>query len=299
MKEFLAYVAGAIALGVFLFISGVVLGGRKSWGKVNKVLQGQDGALSTSKVQWFAWTAIVIFSYVAIYAARALQGHFQAVDAIPPNVLLVLGFSTTTMTAAKGITTAYVANGRLIGKAASADAPTKGGLLASDSGVPDLSKIQLMSWTVIAIGIYLCTVGATIHGIATLKHGAPEPGLPDIDGALMVLMGLSQGGYLGKKLVTTNTPQLTAVTPPKIAPGGSVALSGSGFGPQAASSSLCVNDVAVPIADGQWSDTAISFTAPANRPDGTAYPRNTIVQVGVYVGGQPGASTLALVINPS
>jgi len=105
------------------------------------------------------------------------------------------------MATAKGVTTAYVAGGRLA-KAAAGDNP-KGGLLTDDAGVTDLSKVQLMTWTLIAIGIYVYSLVPNITAIISQHQ---DLGLPDIDTALMVVTGLSQGGYVGKKLVTLTQP---------------------------------------------------------------------------------------------
>ena len=58
----------------------------------------------------------------------------------------------------------------------------------------------MIGFTFIAIGIFLATF---IHQIQTNSLNA---GLPNIDSSLLVLMGVSQGGYLGKKLVSVVTP---------------------------------------------------------------------------------------------
>jgi hypothetical protein len=41
-----------------------------------------------------------------------------------------------------------------------------------------------------------------------VAHAQFTSGLPDIDPALVVLMGLGQAAYLGKKLISTTTPIL-------------------------------------------------------------------------------------------
>jgi hypothetical protein len=90
-----------------------------------------------------------------------------------------------------------------------------GGIFQDDSGAPELAKIQMMGFTIIAIGVFLATVG---HQVATDDISA---GLPNIDSSLLVLMGISQGGYLGKKLVTFGTPALYTqirLTPPPAIP---------------------------------------------------------------------------------
>lgn len=264
---------------------------------IGSLIGGKDGPWSTSKLQWLLWTGTIIFAYVAVFTARAMQGHHEAVSDIPPNVLLVLGFSAGTMTVAKGITSAYVANGR-VAKTGS------GGLLADDGNATDLSKVQLVSWTVIAIGIYIYTAIATVHSIANPPAGTTKvPGLPDIDGALMVLTGLSQGGYLGKKLVSATAPQLTSLTPSSATTGQSVVLTGSGFGDDMGTNVLCLDDIQIAVAPDtsqppkpQWTDTKIGFVVPTSHPSGNAFTPNQIVKIGVYVNGQAGTSTLPLVV---
>lgn len=127
---------------------------------------------------------VVVFAYVAIWAARALKGNFAPVTEIPQNLLIAMGLSVTMMAAAKGITVAYVASGRVIKTSTeSEDKPDKGlgPIVSSDEGDPDLSKIQMMIWTLIAVAIYLFAVVDQIRGGHVL---------PDIDASLMVLMGL-------------------------------------------------------------------------------------------------------------
>lgn len=74
---------------------------------------------------------------------------------------------------------------------------TKGGLFYDDHGYPDLSQIQLISWTVIGIGIFLLKTLSDVIG----SSGAVS-GLPDIDQTLLMLMGIGQGAYIGKKIIT-------------------------------------------------------------------------------------------------
>lgn len=205
--------AGIAAVALFLALATIAIvvtpsspSGRRNW---LLLIEGQDGPLSTSKAQWCLWTAVIAGSYVAVYAARASVGLSTASMAVPANVLLVLGFSATTMATAKGVTTAYLAGGRL--SKGSPDKNPPGGLLTDDAGITDLSKVQLMTWTIIAVGIYVYTLVTTITAILAHKQNL---GLPDIDTALMVLMGLSQGGYVAKKLVTVNPPAAARVAAP-------------------------------------------------------------------------------------
>jgi hypothetical protein len=111
-----------------------------------------------------------------------------------------MGISITTMAAAKGITVNYLNNKKITQNSAT-NANTQGilALFNDDDGLPDLSKIQMLAWTVIAIAVYLFQLNYQIKNSA-----ASSLSLPDIDTTLMALMGLGQAGYLGKKIVSTN-----------------------------------------------------------------------------------------------
>jgi hypothetical protein len=115
-----------------------------------------------------------------------------------------------------------------------------------------------MAFTIIAIGIFLATV---FHQIVI---GDIKDGLPNIDSSLLVLMGISQGGYLSKKLVTFGTPALFAPNPLSGPPGAAVTVTCSGLGAQQGNSQLLLNGA--PIAVTAWSDTSIQFTVPADDP---------------------------------
>jgi len=157
---------------------------------------GQDIRLSISKLQLLLWTLVVVFSYVSIYAFRLRYGDTAALAEIPPNLFLVLGFSVTGGLGSKGITQYLVKNSFL--KKDKATEPKASDLFRDDGGYPAIYKMQLFFWTLIAILIYLISLEKTLS-VAELDL---PPTLPEIDTALMVLMGISQGAYLGKKVVS-------------------------------------------------------------------------------------------------
>ncbi len=282
----LAYLFGVGVLVVAVVVTFVVTGG-KPW----TVIDGADGRPSTSKFQWTIWTAVVLFSYSAIYFARARNGFWDALPDVPPNILIVMGFSTTTMVVAKGITTQYVANGRVVKPAGN-----QGGLLSDDTGQSDLSKVQLVMWTLLAIGIYLAIVVKQVSAVAAGSSvQGSNVGLPDIDASLMVLMGLAHGGYLGKKLVTATQPAPTSVSPPRAAAGQVITVAGSGFGALQGTSVLTLNDNPVNVS--AWSDTKIVFALPRRLPDGTVVVAGITLQIGLLVNGQPAGQLLPLPIS--
>src|SRR5207237_8970961 len=130
-----------------------------------KLTTGKDGRPSTSKFQLILWTFVVIFAYVVLYAMRLQRGDGSAINQIPGTVLLALGVSIGTTTLARGITSSQVARGKVAKKKRDETPDGKARhLLQDDDDEVDLSKIQLLAWTLIAAGIFLIAVGHTVRG---------------------------------------------------------------------------------------------------------------------------------------
>ena len=106
--------AGAIGIGIAVLVALYVITAliTHHWNPVD-LFRGFDGFASTSKLQWFLWLVVILFAYAALWALRAEQGMYQALSTIPVNLLTVLGFSTATAAAAKGITSGFVQTGKM------------------------------------------------------------------------------------------------------------------------------------------------------------------------------------------
>lgn len=284
------WLAVLIGLGVLalLYLMSAVFGSWNPW----KLVEGADGRASTSKFQWMLWIVVIVFAYTVLWVLRAKQGDYSAISQVPVNLLTVLGFSTGTAAAAKGITSGYAQTNRVAKPPAAtqgaAAGTSQGGILQDDTGMPELAKIQMVGFTLIAVGIFLATV---IHQIASKQVTTT---LPNLDSSLLVLMGISQGGYLGKKLVTFGTPTLYPPVPPQAVAGTSITLPGVNLGAPPAGSGLTAAPGSqltlngVPISPSSWSDSSIAFSVPAAAPaDGAPWtlPKQT-VQLAVTVGGQ-------------
>ena len=180
------YFYAFLSLAAFYWISVFVTGSANPF----HIAMGADGRLSTSKFQFFVWTAVIVFVYVLLFGTLDWK-HREILSSIPYNVLLVMGFSVTTAVGAKGITVSYLNSGQ-IAKPASAQAggdTSLSGLVAhDDSGTPDLTKVQMLIWTVIATVVYLYRVHHTLAGIAACNLTTTPPDtlckFPDIDPSL-------------------------------------------------------------------------------------------------------------------
>jgi hypothetical protein len=275
------WIAALIGLGVLgLLWAFVALANKKIGWRIWKLIEGADGAPSTSKFQWFVWLVAILFSYTVLWVLRARGGDWSAIANVPGNLLAVLGFSTTTAVAAKGIAVGYLQSGRITkANAQAGTVAAQGGILVDDTGYPELAKIQMVGFTFIAVGIFLATV---IHQIVS---DPVQTELPNIDSSLLVLMGLSQGGYIGKKLVSVTTPVLYPISPPSVARSSAVTLQGASFGQSQGGSQLLLDGYAIPATT--WSDTSITFDVP------TIYPGASLnwnppqpVRIAVEIGGQ-------------
>lgn len=206
----------AVALLIVMYLFYVIASGRLNplW-----IAIGEDGKLSSSKLQFLMWTSVVLYSYTALAASRL--GHATPADAndsLPLNVLIAMGLSLTTASAAKGIAVAYQRNRQI----ATTNANAPGArldlryLVTMDDGrTPDLPKIQMLAWTVVAAVTYSIDLIRHFSAYSACTAAGPSGTamacFPDIDTALMVLMGLGQGAYIGGKLVSTNAGSVTDV----------------------------------------------------------------------------------------
>jgi hypothetical protein len=158
-----------------------------------RIAEGADGRTSTSKAQFLLWTTVVVPCYGALFVANWRAGHVDDSLAMPENLLAALGISASTVVGAKAL--------YLGGKEKPAKTQTgprsRGGILTDDTGFPELAKIQLVAWTLLAIAIFCVRVTEQLRtAIGDPTHVAV---MPDIDAALLTLMGIGHAGYFGKK----------------------------------------------------------------------------------------------------
>lgn len=288
-EDLIPYFAGAGTLFVVCMLC------KLQYGTWNPLVfgKGADGRPSTSKMQFWLWTLVVLFAYSALYAARVERGYFAAIPEFPHNLLLAMGFSIATAAGAKGITVSYVRSGQLVQDRTDSK---KGGVLQDDKGNADLAKMQLMAWTYVAVVIYLINL---VHRISFTKiTDVKQLQLPDIDGSLMVLMGLGNGAYLGKKLITTTAVRLTGLSPSSAKANDPVTLSGQEFGGSQNGSQITIDDL--PLAGTwvvDWKEAQIRFKIPDTHPSGAAWTRGQRITIGVIAGGQESANRLPLTID--
>jgi hypothetical protein len=276
-------------------------------GKLNpfSFVIGEDQRPSTSILKPYLWTIVVVFSYVSIYAARLHKGVWQVDMSIPPNVLLAMTYDVVTAVAARSITETKVRSGEIVKppppppatRAATANpADGAGAVVLSDDGQADLSKIQALVWTFIAIVAYLFAVTHTVSQIMGSQTPA-DIKFPDIDAVMMVLMGLGNAAYLGKKLVSTETPRLRDLSPVSGPKRTEIKLSGNAFGASQGGSKITIDGLEVVETPQAWSDTLITFLLPEKHPNGNEWSPPQTIRIGVIIGGRTGANELPFVVT--
>jgi len=87
-------------------------------------------------------------------------------------------------------------------------------MVTDNKGNLDLSKVQMLIWTVVALTAYVVQM---IHGLRQFDY--MNPALPNVSETLVVLMGVSQGAYLGRKAFP-ESPLPSAAPPAAAAPDG-------------------------------------------------------------------------------
>ncbi|GEM_PF-1124270 len=195
------YLGAALVLGVLWLGFRIGTGSWRFW----KIAVGVDGRYSSSRFQGLVWSIVVLFSYVAMFVARAHAGSVEPIRAIPPNVLVALGLSLGTTAAAAGITSSRVSRQVEVKSQPGAEARGFAALVEDDNGRPDLAKAQLLAWAFVTLAVYVvATTDAVSRTLATTDLSL-IPGLPDIDTTLLVLSGIGQGSYLANKAAATPT----------------------------------------------------------------------------------------------
>jgi hypothetical protein len=155
---------------------------------------------SLALFQFTLWTFVISFSYLGIYLTRILNGGTGLGD-LESTILILLGLSVTAPIINKVISNYKYANSGCSGSL------PKYSTMLEENGKISLTRFQFFLWTWVSIVIFFGVLG---YDIATLSEDKIDDfGLPVINETLLVLMGLSQAGYLGAKSVTKIDPIIT------------------------------------------------------------------------------------------
>lgn len=200
---------------LLIFLSYVLLRG-----KLKCLIVGEDNLYSKSKLQIAVWFFVLITTYISVFVIRYYYSDYNLIGGItiPSNLLLLSGLSALTFGAAKGLALANINKGfKKIDS--TGNTPKFADFFQDDNGNVDLGDFQLIVITFLAVAIYIVQVFAFLEVVQLSRFVT----LPDVDSALLTVVGLGHGSYLVKKAVgegpmsrksttTTNPPPVKAET---------------------------------------------------------------------------------------
>jgi hypothetical protein len=187
--------------------------------------------LSLSRLQFAAWTVMILSALLAAVLANLTLGWEQPLDIqIPQELFILMGISTTSLVAspallsstrdrkpdpkaegagllalqAQGYQDVYAGNTLVVANTVPSRARWADLLKGDEFGnaaVLDLSKVQMLIFTFVLVLAYGGAVAARFAGA-----DGPVLALPEIQDGMNVLLGISHTGYLSTKAVS-HTPE--------------------------------------------------------------------------------------------
>lgn len=179
---------GSVALlALALFQNRLVSAARKAnpnlryW---DLIVTSEDNRYSLSRLQFYLWFAVIAISYAAVCAASGTLSD------VPANLYVLMGINAASAVAS----TAIALKNEALTKRQAAEAPHWFRDIFLDSqNTLDLPRTQMFMWTLVIL------VGYLVALVSHFKRG--QLTLPVLPEGLLVLMGISQGAYLGSKAV--------------------------------------------------------------------------------------------------
>jgi hypothetical protein len=231
---------------------------------------------SLALTQFLIWTVIISFSYILVSILRIHEGIIAYPENFPINLLLLMGISIA-VPVASGKMSPLIYGKKNKAKPEPDKLEPFWKMLLED-GKPTLAKLQMSLWTLIGVLVYLFILGSTLRLAMT---DITKLTIPDIDITLVFLMGLSQGAYLGGKLVLMSTTDaevskpaepvqgdqpsavITVIQPDYGKPGDTISIYGKGFGNS--KEAVWFDAIKITGADiTDWSEKSITLKIPVS-----------------------------------
>lgn len=179
------------------------------------ILIDSRGRYSLTHFQLVIWSLVILPLIAGVFFGRWIDRVQNPLEfTVPGTVLGLLGISvgsfvtSTAVKAAKNVRAApsIAASGR----AASglADEPRLAQIFLQEEGpfadqVIDLAKFQNFVFTAVLVVAY---IALSVHALADASSAAAVTTLPTFSGTFLILVGISQGGYVINKLTPAGGP---------------------------------------------------------------------------------------------
>lgn len=200
----IGFVVSAVVIAVILLIAHALV--RTDGGNFLNIIRAEYWVPSLSLFQFLLWTVVISFSYVWISTIRIFAGDLSFTTTIPLNIFLLMGISVAVPLISVGYTKSTY-------KPETPAKPPENlppfGMVLKTKGKIALNRFQMFLWTIVGVVLYVSIVVGTVTSVGM---DASLLSLPDIDPTLLYLMGLSQTGYLGGRLVGEEKPAKKSVS---------------------------------------------------------------------------------------
>ncbi len=184
LKPYWKYFAGAISIAVTVaFILSIALILRKVNFIHEILIDSNTNSYSLSNFQSFAWTIVFLGSYFYVAICAGIILNKSELPDFNFSLIGLMGISYG------GLITSTYLEKRNKKQVFYKDKPELKDLIADPNGGIDLSKLQLLGFTLISIIVY----------VFYLFKSNVLQGLPGIPETLHTMLLTSQGGYLGSK----------------------------------------------------------------------------------------------------
>lgn len=206
MTTLILKLSGPLITLLFFVLLRALLAPKK---KFDDFFVGEEGTYSLSRLQMVLWAYFIISFQVSTIVILLYRNNLNSFNLVfSDEVLWLLGLSLGSYVSVKGITVDRIAKRKTL----AAKTKSWSDLITGNNGL-DFSRFQMLIWTAIGLMIYAVKCNHYFSGILAVTSTeelakyftAPKDEsaslLPSIDMSFIVLMGLSQGAYIGKKLV--------------------------------------------------------------------------------------------------
>ncbi|UCH96260.1 MAG: IPT/TIG domain-containing protein [Candidatus Aminicenantes bacterium] len=156
-------------------------GKKEFWKKL--VIDKQTNTYSLSKFQSLLWTAVFIGSYFYLAIGRGVILGKEIIPDFNSSLLGLMSISYGSLLLARGINSRRPKNDLT-------ESPSHLRSLFSEGDEISLPRLQMLGFTIVGVVIYLYYL---------CNADLFSRGLPDIPPTLLLLMGVSQGGYIVSK----------------------------------------------------------------------------------------------------
>ncbi|WP_339377995.1 hypothetical protein [Calothrix sp. NIES-2100] len=158
------------------------------------LLDRETNTFSLARTQFVWWLTIIVFGYLFLFIGRGvIQGIWEFIP--------LSGFAYTFLISLVTLVTAQ-ATSNIRGSKGSGDVNPAWSDLVVHGGVVALERVQQLVWNLI-IGIAFIVILLVTYTTAS--------SLPSIPQEILVLMGISAGGYISGKAVRKAGPNITQV----------------------------------------------------------------------------------------